>query len=146
MKLLLISLAFFVLNASPGWGTNYQKAKEQAYKEHKFILINFSGSDWCIPCIKMEKLLFETDTFTSYAGKNLVLVKADFPRLKKNKLSKEQEVLNEMLAGEYNPHGKFPLTLLVDENGKVVKEWDGLTTNSPEKFLTEINAVVHAAN
>lgn len=146
MKLFLASLAFLLLNAQPEWRTNFQQAKEEAAKEHKYVLVNFAGSDWCIPCIKMEKQVFETDAFVDYANKNLVLVKADFPRLKKNKLSKEQSALNEKLAEEYNPRGKFPYTLLVDENGKVAKEWDGLTTNSPEKFVAEINSVVHASN
>jgi thioredoxin-related protein len=146
MKLLIALLALFVFNAQPEWRTNFQQAKDLAAKEHKYILVNFSGSDWCIPCIRMEKQVFETDTFVSYANKNLVLVKADFPRLNKNKLSREQTALNEKLASQYDPHGKFPYTLLVDENGRVVKEWDGLITHSAESFVTEVNSVVHAGN
>ncbi|RYF87512.1 MAG: thioredoxin family protein [Chitinophagaceae bacterium] len=146
MKLFILSLAFFVLNTPPTWHTNFQEAEQLAAKEHKFVLVNFSGSDWCIPCIKLEKQIFDADMFAHYADKNLVLVKADFPRLNKNRLSKEQTELNEKLASQYNPHGKFPYTLLIDENGKVVKEWDGLTTNSPDKFIAEVNTVVHAGN
>jgi len=144
MKLLAMAVAMMAFTANPAWLTNFNQAKMEAAKENKFILVNFSGSDWCIPCIRMEKQVFETPAFTGYAGQNLVLVKADFPRLNKNKLSKEQTALNESLANTYNPHGKFPYTLLLDKDGKVLKEWDGLPTTDPEVFISELNTVVHA--
>lgn len=135
-----------MLTTNPVWSTNFDKAKEDAAKENKYMLVSFSGSDWCIPCIKLEKEIFETEDFSTYAAKNLVLVKADFPRLKKNKLSKEQTALNEHLADVYNPHGKFPYTLLLDKNGKVVKEWEGFPSETTQAFVAEINTIVHAGN
>lgn len=147
MKLVIIAIAFFATSATPlVWLSNIEQAKTVASTENKLILVNFAGSDWCIPCIRMEKQVFETAAFSDYAAKNLVLVKADFPRLKKNLLSKEQTALNESLAGVYNPHGKFPYTLLLDKTGKVLKEWDGLPTTDPATFVNNVNAVVHAGN
>ncbi|MNL16868.1 hypothetical protein D3C87_1379260 [compost metagenome] len=67
-----------------------------------------------------------------------MLVRADFPRLKKNRLSVEQTRLNEALAERYNPEGKFPYTVLTDENGKVIRSWDGFPELSPEQFVLEI--------
>jgi thioredoxin-related protein len=146
MKALLLGITLFLMDQRPGWLYNFDQAKQESVKSGKYVLINFSGSDWCIPCIKMEKQLFETDTFSHYASNHLLLVKADFPRLKKNKLSREQTELNEQLASVYNPTGKFPLTVLLDQNGKVVKEWDGLPSGDAEHFVGEINTVLHAGN
>src|SRR3978361_777760 len=123
MKLLTI-ITCLLFNTSITWLGNFNEAKTEAAKTHKFILINFSGSDWCGPCIRLRKEILESSTFTDYAAEHLLLVRADFPRQKKNQLSKEQIKLNEDLADKYNPDGKFPYTLVVDENGKVLKAWD----------------------
>ena len=127
-----------------GWGTDLEEAKKTAEKEHKFILLNFSGSDWCGPCIKMHDEIFESKAFKDFAATNLVLVNADFPRLKKNQLSKEQSRLNETLADKYNQDGKFPFTVLLNPDGKVLKSWEGYPDKSPEKFVEEVNSSIHA--
>src|SRR5277367_1785210 len=119
-------IAFFIthLFLSVNWLGNFNEATSEAAKSHKLILINFSGSDWCGPCIRLRKEILESNTFENYASDHLVLVRADFPRQKKNQLPKEQIKLNETLADQYNPDGKFPFTLLVDEHGKVLRTWD----------------------
>ncbi len=142
MKLLI---AFFIASffLSVNWLGDFKEATTEASKSHKLILINFSGSDWCGPCIRLRKEILESATFESYASEHLVLVRADFPRQKKNQLSKEQTKLNEALADKYNSEGKFPFTLLVDEHGKVLKDWDGFPDESPEKFVSEINTIAN---
>ncbi|GGI25370.1 hypothetical protein GCM10008119_17320 [Pedobacter mendelii] len=117
---------------------DFSEAKKQAKDTHKQILINFSGSDWCGPCIRLRKEILESESFEKYADANLLLVRADFPRQKKNQLPKEQIKLNESLAELYNKDGKFPYTVLVDENGKVLKSWDGFPDETPEAFIKEI--------
>ena len=126
------------------WLGNFNQAKTEAIKEHKLILINFSGSDWCGPCIRLKNEIFESNAFEDYASDKLVLVRADFPREKKNQLAPDQVKLNETLADKYNPNGTFPLTLLVDDQGKILQEWDGFPNESPEKFISQINNVVDA--
>src|SRR6478609_5571387 len=125
--------------------TDFKKAKAQAKSENKLILLNFSGSDWCGPCIRLKKDIFERATFVNYADENLVLVNADFPRLKKNMLSKELQKQNEALADTYNSNGAFPLTLLLDAEGKVLKKWEGLPAMSPEEFTNDIKAATDGA-
>jgi thioredoxin-related protein len=120
------------------WLGDFNEAKTEAAKSHKLILVAFSGSDWCGPCIRERKEILESDVFENFAPGHLVLVRADFPRQKKNQLSAEQTRLNEALADKYNPEGKFPYTLLIDENGKVVKDWDGYPDESPEQFVNQI--------
>lgn len=138
MKVLtILFLTFFVPSVT--WMGNFNDAKVQASKSHKLILINFSGSDWCGPCIRLRKEILETSNFENFATSHLVLVRADFPRQKKNQLSKEQTKLNEALADKYNTKGAFPYTVLVDETGKVLKTWDGFPDESPDKFIAEIH-------
>ena len=139
---LLAIFSSFLLTT--GWETDFSKAQQSAKSEHKLILLNFSGSDWCGPCIRMHKEIFEGTSFTEYAEKNLVLVNADFPRLKKHELSKEQQARNDQLADKYDKDGIFPLTVLLNPQGKVLKEWKGFPPISSEEFTSQVKAVVNA--
>ena len=134
---LLLSTAF----TPPTWLTDLNKAEQIAKTEHKLILLNFSGSDWCIPCMKLRADIFNSDAFTQYANNNLILVNADFPRKKKDQLSKEQQKENDELAAKYNPEGRFPFTILLDSNGNKLKVWDGYYSQGPGNFVNEITAV-----
>lgn len=126
------------------WEPNFENAKKIAKENHKIILLNFSGSDWCAPCILLRKDYLENETFTKIADDNLVMVNADFPRKKKNLGSSELIKRNEALAEQYNKVGNFPLTLLLDANGKVLKKWVGKPEVSVEKWTTEIKTICDA--
>ena len=140
MKLITLLLFSTFFTTSFNWLNNLDDAKKTAAQKHELIILNFSGSDWCGPCIRLRKEIFESDAFETYANDNLVLVNADFPRLKKNQPSKEQVKINEKLADQYNPKGKFPLTLVLDAEGKVLKTYDGFPGVSAEEFTNEIKA------
>lgn len=139
MKLLLLSLLLSVVH--PSWSGNFKDAEVEAKKSHKLILVNFSGSDWCGPCIRLRKEILDSEPFESYAQNHLVLVRADFPRQKKNLLPAAQVKLNEALADKYNPDGKFPFTLLLSEDGKVLKSWEGYPNVTAQSFVKEIEAL-----
>jgi thioredoxin-related protein len=141
MKLLSIFFLSFFLSGNT-WVLDINQAESSAKENHKYILISFSGSDWCGPCIRTHKEIFEKEAFQNYADKNLVLVSADFPRLKKNKLPAEQLKKNNELAVKYNPDGDFPLTILADENGKVIKEWKGFPNCSSEDFVKQVTNAI----
>jgi thioredoxin-related protein len=145
MKLLTILLSILIL-PSITWLGDFNMAINEAAKENKLILVNFSGSDWCGPCIMLRKEILESSTFEGYAKGHLILVRADFPRQKKNQLDAAQVKRNEALADKYNPDGKFPFTLLIDKNGKVLKQWDGFPDESPEKFVAEIAPIANAGH
>jgi uncharacterized protein YyaL (SSP411 family) len=144
MKILWITLIGSFLFSATNWQTDFEKARQSAQAEHKLILLNFSGSDWCGPCIRMHEEIFESNGFTQYASEHLVLVNADFPRLKKNQLPKEQQKKNDQLADVYDKEGIFPLTLLMTPDGKILKTWEGFPDVSADQFTKEINAVVNA--
>lgn len=144
MQFLWMTLIKVFLFTGGGWQTDFDKATVQAKTEHKYILLNFSGSDWCGPCIRMHKEIFESTEFTQYADDHLVLVNADFPRLKKNQLAPEHLKRNNHLAEMYNKEGDFPLTLLLNEEGKVIKTWQGLPKESPAAFVEQVKAATDA--
>lgn len=146
MRFFSVLLSGMLLFTSAGWENDMESAKKKAEDEHKMILLNFSGSDWCGPCIRMRKEIFESESFRGFAEKNLVLVNADFPRLKKNQLPKDQLKKNEKLADKYNPNGSFPLTALLDVKGHVLKTWEGYPNCSPEQFVAQLKAYTDARN
>lgn len=141
MKLLALMLLFIM---PIQWEPNFENAKKIAKEKHELILLNFSGSDWCGPCIVTRKDYLESEVFTKMADNNLVLVNADFPRKKKNMGSAEVIKRNEALAEQYNKQGAFPLTLLLNADGKVLKSWNGKPEVSPEQWTAEIKAICDA--
>ena len=46
-----------------GWTDDYDAALERAAKENKLILADFSGSDWCGWCQRLDKEVFDTEEF-----------------------------------------------------------------------------------
>jgi len=135
----LISMFLFLTTAhGQQWQHNWNEAKQTAQKENKNILLNFSGSDWCLPCMRMHKNVFGSSEFITYSNQSLVLYNADFPRNKKNQHSKELETQNNLLADKYNSEGHFPFTVLLDPNGKVLKQWNGFYSGGVENFIAEI--------
>ena len=140
MKLLVAAL--FLITTSfvgnePEWGHNLNTAIQTAQKEHKYILVNFSGSDWCGPCIRLHKEVFVMEDFIKVANEKLVLLNADFPRYKKNQLPAAQQKINDEIAEKYNNKGAFPLTVLLDQNGRQIKSWEGFPA-SPNDFIADI--------
>ena len=117
----VIIFASFTTGSGTTWYTNFEEAKSEASQTKKYILLNFSGSDWCAPCIRLKSEIFSSEKFLEFAGDNLVLANADFPRLRKNQLEKSQVQQNEVLAEKFNPEGKFPYTVLLSPDGKEAK-------------------------
>jgi thioredoxin-related protein len=143
VKTVFCSLLLMALHSS-GWHYNLDEAKAIAHKEHKYILLNFSGSDWCGPCIMLRKEILDDSMFLKMADSSLVLVNADFPRKKKNQLSPQQQSINNALADRYNTEGQFPRTLLLNADGKVLKTWDGFPNEKPDVFTAEVESAIGA--
>lgn len=138
--ILIIIFSPFQSDAQTGntWETSFETAKSRAEQEKKLILLNFSGSDWCAPCIKMKKEILNTETFSDFAQEALVLLNADFPRSRKNKLSAELQAENEKLAEQYNQQGSFPKTVLLNPDGSPLQSWIGLPKMTSEEFVAAI--------
>lgn len=111
---------------------------EKAKTEHKKLMLYFSGSDWCAPCVKFKKFIVNTPEFQTFASENILIHNADFPRQSKNKLSKEIEKENDALAEKYNSKGLFPLILVLDENGNVIKKWEEYPKETVTEFIEKL--------
>lgn len=120
------------LSAADGWGTNYAAALEQAAKENKMVLLDFTGSDWCGWCIKLDKDTFSKSEFKNFAKENLVLVELDFPNNKpQTDVVKKQ---NEELQAKFNVEG-FPTLVLLNSQGKEVARNVGYLRGGPEGLI-----------
>ena len=122
MKLKLLICVFLIpfFALSQEWEENYKDALSNAKITDKPILLVFAGSDWCAPCIKLDRLLFQSSEFKAYSSEHLLIYKADFPRKKKNHLSAEKEQANKKLAEIFNNKGYFPLVLLLDKEENIL--------------------------
>lgn len=115
-----IALFMVTFGYSQNWKTNFEEAKKEASDQNKKILLVFSGSDWCAPCIKLDNVVWKSEAFKSESEKKWVIYKADFPKKKVNQLSLELAESNNKLAEKYNKSGSFPLVILLDKTGKVI--------------------------
>jgi thioredoxin-related protein len=139
-RLLLAVIGFIATSGllfAGDWRTDYAKALETAKAENKRVLLEFTGSDWCPPCIALGKQVFSQPEFRAYAEKNLVLVEVDYPQRKKQ--SSEIEKQNEKLGKEYGIEGKgLPTIMLLDSAGKVMRESTGYGGESVSEFIAWI--------
>ncbi|MDF7801001.1 thioredoxin family protein [Pontiellaceae bacterium B1224] len=125
--------------AAEGWLTDFDKAKETAKEQNKHILIDFSGSDWCGWCVKLDKEVFQKKAFKDYAEKNLVLMLADFPR-DKSKQSAEVIKQNEKLSKEFSVRG-FPTVFILGPDGNIIGK-TGYQAGGPEAYVEHIKKII----
>jgi protein disulfide-isomerase len=99
----------------PMWMTDFEAAKARATELKRPILVDFSGSDWCGWCIKLDKEVFKQTEFKSFAEKELVLFLADYPRSTPQAAGLKKQ--NEALMAQYRVEG-FPTVLILDAGGR----------------------------
>lgn len=119
------------------WETDYTKAIKTAETDKKLVLMDFTGSDWCIWCKKLDKEIFSQPAFKDYAQKNLVLVKLDFPRGFQLPVSVKKQ--NDELAKQYQIQG-FPTIVVLNGAGKQVGKL-GYMEGGPSKFIEALKAL-----
>ena len=130
----ILSMFFCTTVNAQDWKYDFEEAQELAKEKDQNIVLLFTGSDWCPPCIKLERKIFSDVKFKEYADENFVWVKADFPKRKKNRLSSEQEKKNEVLASKYNRKMVFPVILVINQEGTVLGA-TGYRKMSPERYM-----------
>jgi protein disulfide-isomerase len=122
------------------WLHDYTKAQEEAKANHKLLLLNFTGSDWCGWCIKFDKEILSQPQFKNYAHDNLVLVELDFPRRKAQPTEVRKQ--NLQLAQQYEVLG-FPTIVVLNSNGQKVWQYDGYFPGGPEAFIAQLQKLPH---
>lgn len=135
---LLVSLGTWA--SADEWLVNYAQALSTAKAQNKSVLIDFTGSDWCSWCMKLDREVFNKEEFKTYAAKRLVLLKADFPRRKA--LPAQERAQNEQLAIQYGVQG-FPTVIVLKPDGSKAGEL-GYMPGGPKAFIAELEKVTPA--
>ena len=143
MKTLLSNLVIMAVSATFAvageWGTDWEAAKAQAQKEKKPILINFTGTDWCGWCIRLDKEVFSKEDFKKYAKEHLVLMEVDFPRKKEQ--SAELKAQNKKLDKEYKVEG-YPTIYLLDSKGEKISGDIGYREGGAAEYVKHLKSLL----
>jgi thioredoxin-related protein len=123
------------VQADPSWQTDYKKAQDEAKTNKKLLLVDFTGSDWCGYCIRLNRDILSKPQFKDYANKNLVLLEIDFPRAKPQSATVREQ--NERLAQEYQIEG-FPTIVVLNGDGRKVWRYDGYFPDGADAFIAEL--------
>ncbi len=136
LRLVAIASTFLIVSArgDSDWLSDYKQAQQKAKVDNKLLLMDFTGSDWCGWCIRLNKEVFSRPQFKDYATKNLVLMEVDFPRAKQLAGSVKQQ--NEQLANQYQIQG-FPTIVVLNGDGKKVGEL-GYMEGGPDAFIAAL--------
>jgi len=122
--------------AAEGWVVDFEKAKAQAAKEGKSILMEFTGSDWCPPCKALHKNVLVKDVFKTEMPKSFVLLKLDSPR-DKSKQTPEEIEQYKTLSAKYGIKG-VPTIFLADAKGRPYYETVGYSGDPAEKYVANL--------
>ena len=122
--------------AADGWLVDFEKAKAQAAKEEKSILMEFTGSDWCPPCKALAKNVLTQDVFKTEMPKNFVLLKLDSPR-DKSKQTPEEIEQYKVLSAKYGIQG-VPTIFLADAKGRPYYQTVGYSGDPADKYVANL--------
>lgn len=117
------------------WFTDYDKAQAAAKEQNKVVMLDFTGSDWCPPCMQLKKTVFNSPEFSKFAAEKLIPVEVDFPE--KKKLPEAQQKANDALATKFKVES-YPTVILVDQKGKELLRLDGYDGSSGKDFVAKL--------
>ena len=144
-KYVIASIVFIVIavlycsqTEATTWETDLKKASSTAKESGKYMLLDFSGSDWCGWCIRLEKEVFSQKAFKDFAEENLVCVLVDFPSAKVQ--SKELKQQNMDLAEEYDVKG-YPTIIILSPDGKPVAK-TGYLQGGPWEYARHLKKII----
>jgi len=121
--------------AESTWLNDYKKAQQEAKASNKYLLLDFTGSDWCGWCKRLEKEILSQSQFENYARENLVLLEVDFPRAKPQ--SPELRKQNQELAQQYQIEG-FPTIVVLNGDGQKLWQYDGYFPDGLAAFIAQL--------
>ena len=141
MFIFALSLGLSVFASGKGWMTNLEDAMKLSEQSGKPILLEFAGSNWCVPCIILKKNVFSKKVFVDFAKKNLILVLIDFPD--PSNLTEKQKVYNQKLYIKYKAQG-FPTVLLLDSKGKILSRTTGYGEEDAPRYIEFLKSKMSA--
>jgi protein disulfide-isomerase len=145
MRSIVLTLALLALSgpalADDGWGTDYAKALEQARKQKKPILADFTGSDWCHWCKVLHKEVFDTAEFKAWAKKRVILLEVDFPARKPQPAKLKAQ--NQRLQRKFKIEG-YPTIVFISPDEKEIGRY-GYDRGGPAVWLKKADAILAKA-
>jgi len=121
------------------WLTDWNEAMKMAQSLARPVLVDFTGSDWCIWCQKLEEEVFSKDEFIKYAKGNFILLKVDFPR--EIEQSDELKAFNQQKLKEYKVEG-FPTVVIINDRGEEFAR-TGYRPGGAEKYLKHLEELLY---
>ncbi|MBL8890311.1 MAG: thioredoxin family protein [Planctomycetaceae bacterium] len=117
------------------WETDIDVALAAAKQDGKHLLLDFTGSDWCPPCIRLENEVLSQAAFLTEAAKHFHLVKLDFPQnqllVPAKLMEKNQEWMKRLGVDG------FPTLVLLDSQQRPFG-FMGYTAGGPPVFLEQL--------
>lgn len=138
VSVLIAGLLVLPAMAEKSWETDFEKAGAAAKASHRYMLLDFSGSDWCGWCMKLEEEVFSKREFKEYADQNLVCVLLDFPQRKQ--LKKHLQEQNTRLAQKYGVRG-YPSVIILSPDGEMVAK-TGYVAGGAEKYVANLKGLI----
>ena len=121
------------------WHDRFDEALAEAAATGKPILADFTGTDWCVWCIRLKEEVFETDEFLAWAEENVVLLELDYPR--RAKQAADIKAQNKELSERFKVES-FPTVLFISPSGQEVGR-TGYVQGGPEKWLSVTDAILN---
>ncbi|MFH1038898.1 MAG: thioredoxin family protein [PVC group bacterium] len=145
-KYVVAGIAFVLVMTLTGeaaareWETNYETAVALAKSTGKYMLLDFTGSDWCGWCVKLKKEVFDKFEFKRFARESLVCVELDFPKTRK--LPRQLREQNDQLEKKYGVKG-FPTVIILSPDGRTVAR-TGYREGGAKKYVEYLQGVIAA--
>ena len=121
------------------WQDDFDVAAKLAKEQGKDLLVDFTGSDWCGWCIRLDNEVFSKDEFRTTAVQDFVLVKLDFPRTEEVKAKVPNPERNSELSEKYGITS-FPKILLMSADGEVYAK-TGYQAGGPVKYVEHLGEI-----
>jgi len=138
--IVLIGCGHVVSSADDLWQTDMEKAAATAKASGRYMLLDFTGSDWCGWCMKLDAEVFSQKAFREYAEKNLVCVKIDFPR--RISLPEDLKKQNDALLSKYAVRG-FPTIIILSPSGETVGR-TGYQPGGADSYVRHLKSIIDA--
>jgi len=136
--LITIILSFGIAAQAENWNEDFEKASSEAKTSGKYLLLDFSGSDWCPWCIKLDSEVLSHEAFKTFAKENLVCVLIDFPSKKQQSEKRKKE--NKKLMKQFRVSG-FPTLIILSPDGDFVGT-TGYRRGGAEQYVAHLKETI----
>lgn len=140
LMLSVVALAASRQKESTGWTNDFKKSSALARSENKYMLLNFTGTDWCSWCIKLQREVFSKNNFKKFANKSLVCVEIDFP--KKTKQTEAIKKQNRKLKERYWVNA-YPTIIILTPDGKLIGKIIGYRGGGSGKYIEQLVEIIN---